>query len=199
MSFITKDSGKRKEFASGMKRDVDDDKPRYDLCDSTLLVDWIYHENIPILKKAAFVSFSIWADGKIPAYIVCQAIVKAEGVTWKEFADRWSELKKRGALKYGEHNWKKASGEEELNRFMASAWRHMIQWLNGETDEDHAAAVFYNIGGYEYVKRKLDQQKLVEQIKNNLYEDSGFRRGRDSKEPGWLSKRWPGFGSYVVR
>lgn len=30
-SYITKDSGKRKEFASGMRRDLDEGKPRYDL------------------------------------------------------------------------------------------------------------------------------------------------------------------------
>jgi hypothetical protein len=29
--FITKDSGKRETFKSGMKRDTQDDKPRYDL------------------------------------------------------------------------------------------------------------------------------------------------------------------------
>lgn len=32
--FITKDSGKRQEFSTGMKRDVQTDKPRYDLIGS---------------------------------------------------------------------------------------------------------------------------------------------------------------------
>lgn len=31
MNFVTKDSGKRKEFKSGMRRDTDEGKPRYDL------------------------------------------------------------------------------------------------------------------------------------------------------------------------
>lgn len=31
MKFITKDSGKRKEFDSGMRRDVQEGKPRFDL------------------------------------------------------------------------------------------------------------------------------------------------------------------------
>jgi len=38
--FVTKDSGKRQEFSTGMKRDVQDDKPRYDLIDRTLLKRW---------------------------------------------------------------------------------------------------------------------------------------------------------------
>lgn len=101
--FITKDSGARKSFKSGMKRDTDDGKPQYDL---------VY---LPMFK-------------------------------------RWADLMARGAKKYGKHNWKKANGDEELERFKSSAFRHFIQWFDGETDEDHAAAVFFNISGAEYVK-----------------------------------------------
>lgn len=107
---ITKDSGKRAKFKSGMVRDVQDDKPRYDLIDKAML-------------------------------------------------KRWAELMARGAEKYGERNWEKADSQEELNRFHASANRHMEQWLLGETDEDHAAATLYNIAGAEYVKNKLCQKK----------------------------------------
>lgn len=104
---ITKDSGKRIKFKSGMVRDIQDDKPQYDL---------IY---MPMLK-------------------------------------RWAELMARGAKKYGRDNWKKAKGEEELNRFKASALRHMIQWFEGENDEDHASAVFFNISGAEMIKQKMN-------------------------------------------
>jgi hypothetical protein len=107
MQFETKDSGQRQEFSTGMKRDVQEGKPRYDL------VDW------PMIK-------------------------------------RWAELMERGAKKYGEHNWKKAATEEELNRFKASALRHMVQYFIGEIDEDHAAAIFFNVSGAEMVKEKLN-------------------------------------------
>lgn len=40
MSFETKDSGKREEFATGMVRDTQDDKPRYDLLDLPMLRRW---------------------------------------------------------------------------------------------------------------------------------------------------------------
>ena len=108
--FTTKDSGKRKEFKSGMVRDIEEDKPRYDL---------LY---FPMLK-------------------------------------RWAELMARGAKKYGEGNWEKAEGEEELNRFKASALRHMIQWFEGQEDEDHASAVMFNISGAEMVKAKINGTK----------------------------------------
>lgn len=107
--FITKDSGKRLNFQSGMVRDVDNDKPQYDL---------VY---FPMIK-------------------------------------RWAELMGRGAIKYGKHNWKLAKGQEELERFKASALRHLIQWFEGDETEDHASAVFFNISGAEYVKEKLNER-----------------------------------------
>lgn len=104
--FSTKDSGKREEFVSGMKRDTQDDKPRYDL---------------------------LWLPG----------------------VRRVAELMGRGAVKYGARNWEKAAGEAELERFRASALRHMYQWLEGDRTEDHCSAVIFNLWGAEYVKSKL--------------------------------------------
>lgn len=40
MDFVTKDSGKREEFSTGMRRDTQDDKPRYDLLDRAFLKRW---------------------------------------------------------------------------------------------------------------------------------------------------------------
>lgn len=106
MQFETKDSGKREEFITGMVRDTQNDKPRYDLLD-------------------------------------------------RAFLTRWAELMARGARKYGEDNWRKASTETELARFKASATRHLFQWLDGDLSEDHAAAVAFNLAGAEMVKEKL--------------------------------------------
>lgn len=110
--FTTKDSGQRQVFETGMQRDIQTNKPRYDL------VDW------PMIK-------------------------------------RWAELMQRGALKYGEHNWKKATTVEEMDRFRASALRHLIQWFNGDRDEDHAAAVYFNVAGAEMVQSKLDAKTSI--------------------------------------
>ena len=69
---------------------------------------------------------------------------------------RWAELMTRGADKYGDRNWELAESKEELERFKASAFRHFYQWINEENpEEDHAAAVFFNISAVEMLKEKL--------------------------------------------
>lgn len=67
---------------------------------------------------------------------------------------RWSDHLTKGAVKYEVRNWMKAAGDAEYERFRESAFRHFLQWWNGDTDEDHAAAVFFNVNGAEYVKGK---------------------------------------------
>lgn len=87
--------------------------------------------------------------------------------------ERWAEHLTKGAAKYpdsedGTANWTKASGTAESRRFKESALRHFIQWYKGESDEDHASAVFFNINGYEYVQNTLMQSKKTWQnIKDN--------------------------------
>ncbi len=75
--------------------------------------------------------------------------------------ERWAiHLQKAAESKYedvrpGMANWELADGEAEYHRFRKSALRHLLQWLRGETDEDHAAAVMFNLNGSEYVKEKM--------------------------------------------
>lgn len=110
--FITKDSGKVRGYKTGMKRDSDKGKPRYDLCIARK------HKN-HMLK-------------------------------------RWAELLLRGAEKYGDRNWEFAHTHEEFVRYQASAFRHFVAWMEGHEDEDHAAAIFFNVNCAEYVKEKLE-------------------------------------------
>lgn len=69
--------------------------------------------------------------------------------------DRWAVHLTKGAVKYSKRNWMLAEGERERVRFKESALRHFLQWYRGETDEDHAAAVYFNINGAEYVTGRL--------------------------------------------
>ncbi len=112
--FTTKDSGKRQEFASGMKRDTTEGK-----------IDYLLIRSGPMFK-------------------------------------RWAELMARGAVKYDEDNWLQADSEDELERFKVSAARHFEQWVDGDTDEDHAAAVIFNMNGYEYVREGLGVDQYPE-------------------------------------
>lgn len=76
---------------------------------------------------------------------------------------RWAEHLTKGATKYpdvkpGVPNWTLAAGDEESARFKKSAIRHFFQWIDGQVDEDHAAALFFNVNGFEYVKAKRASQ-----------------------------------------
>jgi hypothetical protein len=84
------------------------------------------------------------AEGKIDYSLI------ADGPMLK----RWAVHLTNGAKKYAKRNWMKATGDEEYQRFRESAFRHFNQYMNGDTDEDHASAVFFNINGMEFLKQK---------------------------------------------
>jgi len=113
--YITKDSGVRAKYDSGMVRDSEAGKPRFDL---------LFPLDIPFKEQ---------------------------------MMTRFADLMERGARKYDERNWEKARGEEELQRYRSSALRHLIQWLTDEDDEDHAAAVMFNILAGETVLAREDE------------------------------------------
>lgn len=116
--FITRDSGTRAEFASGMVRDTQTGKPRWDL-------------------------------------------IVPEGVPYEaQLLTRFAALMARGAEKYSARNWEQANSQEELDRMKASAFRHFMQWFCGEQDEDHAAAVLFNLMAYEATAYKMAQDGL---------------------------------------
>jgi len=75
----------------------------------------------------------------------------------QQILTRWADLMTRGANKYGERNWEKSSTNEELQTFKASAFRHFMQWMVNDQDEDHAVAVMFNIQGAERIKSKVEK------------------------------------------
>ncbi len=119
MAFVTKTGNDIQTFSTGMVRDTQAGKVRYDL--------------LPIFMLR-----------------------------------RWAELLTRGAAHYGDNNWTKASTNEEYERFKASAWRHFMQLMNGERDEDHAAAVIFNITGMELVHDKLNSKVSSDPIGDSI-------------------------------
>lgn len=85
-------------------------------------------------------------------------------INWALTADgpmlkRWAQHLTTGAKKYAARNWMKAEGQAELDRARESAFRHFMQYFNGDVDEDHASAVFFNINEIEYVKEKMKNEK----------------------------------------
>jgi hypothetical protein len=163
--FITKDSGERQTFSTGMQRDSAQKDLRPDLVYLPMLERWraaaIDPCDSPSERREDALAFFIdWLNG-VPgrdyAAETLAALADVERLCGREpMLVRWAELMGRGANKYGERNWEKARTEEELARFKASGFRHLVQWFFGlNPEEDHAAAVFFNISGAEHVQARL--------------------------------------------
>ena len=80
--------------------------------------------------------------------------------------DRVAAHLTKGANKYGPRNWMEANSVEERERFRRSASRHFRQWMAGDTDEDHFAAVVFNMNAAEYVADRLKTFTLAELIES---------------------------------
>lgn len=65
--------------------------------------------------------------------------------------ERWAAHMTANVADKGHNNWRLAVAPEDRARFVQSAWRHFVAWSRGDTDEDHAAALFFNVAGAEYV------------------------------------------------
>lgn len=68
-----------------------------------------------------------------------------------------------GANKYGENNWKRGM---PLRRFLNSAFSHLIKCLDGRDDEDHAAAILWNICGFIYTQQAIKNGILPQELDN---------------------------------
>lgn len=80
-----------------------------------------------------------------------------------EALKRVAEHYTKGAVKYGDNNWRKGITTE---RFIESACRHWAQYRLGETEEDHLSAVVFNILGIIFNEEKgINDQAIMESIK----------------------------------
>lgn len=162
--FVTKDSGKRQEYATGMVRDVTDGKTRFDLVWFPLVEAWQDHRRGlrahgmdfgEVDRELVLEEFLRWWE--TPDILIGARVAAFLGARegQEELLRRWAELMTRGAVKYGALNWQKAATQTELDRFRESAARHFFQWYLGDRDEDHAAAVLFNLSGAMYVADRM--------------------------------------------
>jgi hypothetical protein len=141
--YVTKDSGVRAAYESGMVRDTQEGKARFDL-------------------------------------------LLAEGIPYEEqFLTRVADLMQRGEEKYGARNWEKANSAEEVERFRASAIRHLAQWHCGDKDEDHASAVVFNLMAAEMTEYKLSQEPKSDPA--------------DTEIRAWVKRNPEAFSAWVAR
>jgi len=74
---------------------------------------------------------------------------------------RIANLYAKGAKKYGERNFEKGIPS---SRYIASLMRHLFQYLEGDKEEDHAAAVCFNILGIMYNEEAIRRDLLPQEI-----------------------------------
>jgi hypothetical protein len=75
---------------------------------------------------------------------------------------RLAGLYARGADKYGDRNWELSCTAEDEEHIAGSLFRHLIHLLCGDTDEDHAAAVMWNVVALELARRNQKEAEKPE-------------------------------------
>jgi len=90
-----------------------------------------------------------------------------------------------GAVKYGRWNWKLG---QPLSRYIASLQRHLWAVEEGLNDEDHEAAVVWNMISFMETKRMIEAGELPKELNDMVYtvedarrEQEKFRREKDGK------------------
>ena len=79
---------------------------------------------------------------------------------------RLSKHYEAGAMKYEDRNWEKGI---PISVMIDSAMRHLLKYMDGQTDEDHLVAVAWNILGAMWMEEKRpDLQDLPSRKKHVL-------------------------------
>jgi|ERR1700690_57303 len=74
-----------------------------------------------------------------------------------------------GAVKYADRNWEKGL---PLHSFLDSAERHMNAFKDGDRSEDHLAAILWNVAGYIWTERGIEDGSLPESLDDVPWEPS---------------------------
>jgi hypothetical protein len=76
---------------------------------------------------------------------------------------RVAELYTRGGEKYGDRNWENSCAPDTLDHHLEALWRHFMSFFFEENqEEDHAAAIIWNINAVEQTKRNLALKRAEE-------------------------------------
>lgn len=76
-----------------------------------------------------------------------------------QFLTRCARWMARGAQKYSSRNWEQFGSEDALEHAKGSLLRHVFKFLADEVDEDHMAAVAFNVQAIDRIRRKINGQE----------------------------------------
>lgn len=63
-----------------------------------------------------------------------------------------------GAVKYGEHNWQKGI---PIHSYIDSSIRHLMNYLDGQVDEDHLCAAAWNLVCAMWTEEKIPEMQDI--------------------------------------
>lgn len=89
-----------------------------------------------------------------------------------EALQAWASRMEDGVEKYGARNCEKGL---PLTSYLDSAMRHLVQLMAGYEDEDHAAAILFNIGFYIATNERINSGELPEFLREGLRSHSRAR------------------------
>ena len=74
---------------------------------------------------------------------------------------RVGEHMRKGAAKYGDGNWELGQPFSEVT---ASMHRHLLQWEQGDQDEDHLAAIVFGAQALMHYREMIDRGVLPAEL-----------------------------------
>lgn len=199
--FEIKDSGERRSFETGAKRDVDYDKPRFDLIPTTALkkiIDFhqkkVYSGQMPKDinddSKVRMLSLGLqWGDTANDdlllelVWIVLDAIRQQENdkilCIDKDSYSGFHLISPKTYLRIANHYGGGAKKYDPWNWskgmpfsvFHASMMRHIFDVIDGKIDEDHLSAIFFNIAAI--IHFRIIQRIDVDDVTPRLEEWKG--------------------------
>ena len=134
---MIKDSGDRREYATGAVRDMAEGKGRCDLL--PLDVASMILQNGRVLRLIA--EFQRSEDTR---FLYEALDIFRNSCEWDDETMLLEVAKhmEEGAKKYGERNWEKGL---PVSCFIDSAVRHYLKWRRGDNDEPHDRAFCWNV------------------------------------------------------
>ena len=149
-----KDSGARREFATGAVRDIQEGKGRCDLLPLDVVACFL---GSPGLDDCALYSIRKFTTSNDICYLY--NVLDNISLHWddKKTKESYDQIVKQrrcsmilevskhfedGAKKYGEYNWQKGI---PTHCYIDSAVRHYLKYLRGDKDEPHDRAFVWNI------------------------------------------------------
>jgi hypothetical protein len=167
-----KDSGKREEFKTGSVRDTAEGKGQPHLIAGEALAKMCAYVTEDILSEEEkgyqsrieqcllrFAEVVDVRDANIDLIydamqLTCQWLAEDEDDNYSHAMKRLAKHYENGARKYSKNNWRKG---QPISRYYDSAMRHLWTAMDGKQDEDHKAALLWNL--VAIVQTKLDVLK----------------------------------------